>query len=339
MRPYSLVEEGRRVTYALRKPENFNWNYTVMKKAFTLIELLVVIAIIAILAAILFPVFAQAKVAAKKAASISNQKQIGLSVIMYSSDNDDVYPRNDDCQAGSSLNPDLNTNPFNPTGAGCTGAGPYYYRMNHYAWQKWVGPYVKNLQLFFHPIVDYKKFTNWGVNGELMGSYALNLSLTGALNTYNASPTANGQFRNSWLGGTQTSIPEVASTMLIMELVDPTVNFAPVFLDSSSGTVSRTAYPFAVREAWAPKFYPTDASCNITSTTPDAARVPFAQQINLSYADGHTKTLAVAKFLAQTPTAAEYSVSSRPACGIGTGAWTISAKPVWTKPWPMWGLE
>lgn len=62
------------------------------KRAFTLIELLVVIAIIAILAAILFPVFAQAKAAAKKAASISNNKQQALAVIMYETDFDDVIP-------------------------------------------------------------------------------------------------------------------------------------------------------------------------------------------------------------------------------------------------------
>ena len=59
------------------------------RKAFTLIELLVVIAIIAILAAILFPVFAQAKLMAKAAASTSNQKQQALSEIMYAGDNDD----------------------------------------------------------------------------------------------------------------------------------------------------------------------------------------------------------------------------------------------------------
>ena len=59
------------------------------RKAFTLIELLVVIAIIAILAAILFPVFAQAKAAAKKSLSLSNQKQMGLSAVMYASDYDD----------------------------------------------------------------------------------------------------------------------------------------------------------------------------------------------------------------------------------------------------------
>jgi len=64
-------------------------------RAFTLIELLVVIAIIAILAAILFPVFAQAKLAAKKTVDVSNEKQIALGALMYSTDNDDYFPRND----------------------------------------------------------------------------------------------------------------------------------------------------------------------------------------------------------------------------------------------------
>lgn len=63
-----------------------------MRRAFTLIELLVVIAIIAILAAILFPVFAQAKEAAKKTVCISNLKQITTSTIMYVTDNDGGYP-------------------------------------------------------------------------------------------------------------------------------------------------------------------------------------------------------------------------------------------------------
>ena len=63
-----------------------------MKRAFTLIELLVVIAIIAILAAILFPVFAQAKEAAKKTVTISNAKQTGTAINVYLSDSDDNFP-------------------------------------------------------------------------------------------------------------------------------------------------------------------------------------------------------------------------------------------------------
>ena len=99
-----------------------------MKKAFTLIELLVVIAIIAILAAILFPVFAQAKEAAKKSADLSNMKQIGTSMAIYLSDSDDVYP------------------------------SAYYYNNDASAvggythWSGMIMPYVKNLQIFVSPV-------------------------------------------------------------------------------------------------------------------------------------------------------------------------------------------
>ncbi|HLK13866.1 MAG TPA: prepilin-type N-terminal cleavage/methylation domain-containing protein [Fimbriimonadaceae bacterium] len=67
-------------------------NSRIRKKAFTLIELLVVIAIIAILAAILFPVFAQAKRMAKGAVALSNDKQLALSELMYMNDADDLFP-------------------------------------------------------------------------------------------------------------------------------------------------------------------------------------------------------------------------------------------------------
>ncbi len=62
------------------------------RKGFTLIELLVVIAIIAILAAILFPVFAQAREKARGASCLSNTKQIALAVMMYVQDTDEMYP-------------------------------------------------------------------------------------------------------------------------------------------------------------------------------------------------------------------------------------------------------
>ena len=62
-----------------------------MKKAFTLIELLVVIAIIAILAAILFPVFGQARDKARSASCLSNEKQIGLGLMMYTQDHGQIW--------------------------------------------------------------------------------------------------------------------------------------------------------------------------------------------------------------------------------------------------------
>lgn len=63
-----------------------------MKRGFTLIELLVVIAIIAILAAILFPVFARAREKARQSACLSNVKQLGLGMLMYVQDYDERFP-------------------------------------------------------------------------------------------------------------------------------------------------------------------------------------------------------------------------------------------------------
>ncbi|MCH7903736.1 MAG: prepilin-type N-terminal cleavage/methylation domain-containing protein [Armatimonadetes bacterium] len=75
------------------------------KRAFTLIELLVVIAIIAILAAILFPVYARAKAAAKQTACMSNLKQVGTAILLYMADYDDLFPNAVD--AADKLHPEI----------------------------------------------------------------------------------------------------------------------------------------------------------------------------------------------------------------------------------------
>jgi prepilin-type N-terminal cleavage/methylation domain-containing protein/prepilin-type processing-associated H-X9-DG protein len=102
-------------------------------RAFTLIELLVVIAIIAILAAILFPVFAQAKEAAKRTACLSNTKQIGTGFVMYLNDYDDTTP-----SIFGSGNPYTGTS----TSSSTTPAVD--------TWQL-VQPYVKSVDVFYDP--------------------------------------------------------------------------------------------------------------------------------------------------------------------------------------------
>jgi len=72
-----------------------------MRRGFTLIELLVVISIIAILAALLFPVFARAKNAAKDAVTISNLKQLGAAMALYTADCDDVLPQSTEGSTGA----------------------------------------------------------------------------------------------------------------------------------------------------------------------------------------------------------------------------------------------
>lgn len=101
-----------------------------MRKAFTLIELLVVIAIIAILAAILFPVFAQAKAAAKKAVDLSNHRQIVMGIMMYAADNEDrTCKTHHDLEAGETI-ADL------------------------YTWYQPLQPYLKSADIFRDPALN-----------------------------------------------------------------------------------------------------------------------------------------------------------------------------------------
>jgi prepilin-type N-terminal cleavage/methylation domain-containing protein/prepilin-type processing-associated H-X9-DG protein len=105
-----------------------------MRRAFTLIELLVVIAIIAILAAILFPVFAQAKAAAKKTACLAQQRQVGIALQQYMTDCDDTvffFAHAVDTSR---------TQPLVPFGA---------TRENR--WWNQIQPYAKNLDILASP--------------------------------------------------------------------------------------------------------------------------------------------------------------------------------------------
>lgn len=103
-------------------------------RAFTLIELLVVIAIIAILAAILFPVFAQAREAARRTTCLSNEKQVSLAVLQYVQDYDESLPLI-----------------FAPNNSNDNTSMGYKVGWRLYTWQNLVQPYSKNWQAFTCP--------------------------------------------------------------------------------------------------------------------------------------------------------------------------------------------
>jgi prepilin-type N-terminal cleavage/methylation domain-containing protein len=121
---------------------------TRFRPAFTLIELLVVIAIIAILAAILFPVFAQAREKARQATCLSNCKQIGLASNMYVQDYDETYPAHDW-----------------PSGEGRHAMPDGRAFVGHLGWPLLFHPYVKNGGVFICPS-DENPRSNYSDNGR-----------------------------------------------------------------------------------------------------------------------------------------------------------------------------
>ncbi len=119
-----------------------------IRAAFTLIELLVVIAIIAILAAILFPVFARARENARRASCISNLKQIGLGTMQYVQDYDDVYPA-------------------------------YYQPNPDRKWPQVLDPYIKSTQIFTCPSRSEFPYTGTYATAGNIG-YGMNIWMDSA---------------------------------------------------------------------------------------------------------------------------------------------------------------
>jgi prepilin-type N-terminal cleavage/methylation domain-containing protein/prepilin-type processing-associated H-X9-DG protein len=127
-----ITGAGERRRFCPSPPKGTDFSMTknlpLARRAFTLIELLVVIAIISILAAILFPVFAQAREKARQAACISNLKQIGLAMLQYSQDYEETYPL-----------PYYQTSASSPATNTTT------------SWPRIIQPYVKSTALFRCP--------------------------------------------------------------------------------------------------------------------------------------------------------------------------------------------
>lgn len=281
-----------------------------MKRAFTLIELLVVIAIIAILAAILFPVFAQAKFAAKRAATLSNVKQVALGAFMYQGDNDDYYFVGRYCAQNSSLNPKFSGPAYNGGALqGCSGGTSNWNVVDDRYWQKFLMPYVKSVPLFENPIRQ-KDGPSWDTYAEIWGAIAFNKGLTGTKNVnLNTGAFLNGGNISSFTGGTQSGIPNPAAAVLFIDSLP--LNTTP-FIPSITNQLTTSevkGYPRADREFWA--FRLTKMTAAECAQRPQPTRdVDLTRQpsggLTVGRADGSAKFMKAGAILAGSPPASEY---------------------------------
>jgi prepilin-type N-terminal cleavage/methylation domain-containing protein len=243
-----------------------------VRRGFTLIELLVVIAIIAILAAILFPVFAQAKVAAKKAADISNLKQLGTGFAIYLVDTDDHYP------LGYRFTPSANGGAWRwnysvstPIGwmgnAYPQGQEPRMTEdRNH--WSNTILPYTKNGGIFEAPGQTNTDVYGYPTAGK--NPYLVNSAFNGLLHAYNA-----------------TGVVQPADVPLIW---------------GGRGGQNTIGNSLTVPALYCPLDISTGGDCSFKSGTPPQGQYPggymfingatwwaYSQGVNWTFCDTHTK--------------------------------------------------
>jgi prepilin-type N-terminal cleavage/methylation domain-containing protein/prepilin-type processing-associated H-X9-DG protein len=173
--------------------KQFSADTRAAKRGFTLIELLVVIAIIAILAAILFPVFARARENARRASCQSNLKQIGLGIAQYTQDYDEKFP------------------PSMSTGANITVNGA---NLADPAWTVLVQPYVKSAQLFACPSNTNNSLWMNRTNNTIPRSYVANGYRNGS-NPYGGIQPMNGPAQGG--GAALSLLQSPTQTLLVVE--------------------------------------------------------------------------------------------------------------------------
>jgi prepilin-type N-terminal cleavage/methylation domain-containing protein/prepilin-type processing-associated H-X9-DG protein len=238
-------------------------------RAFTLIELLVVIAIIAILAAILFPVFAQAREKARATSCLSNLKQLGLGTMMYAQDYDEILP---------------GYWTWNP--CGIYAHSPYIFPPGWTAQQAeqncQVCPYTKNAQIFACPSQGSKRY------GGTNCSYGLAYpTIDGG-----SSPVPGTPY-NLPLGAALAALTSPASTAMITE--------SGIWLPGSTGPCTASTWEgiFSgcdTRNSYAyPYVYPP------TGNFWSAPLPVHTQKANVTFADGHAKVMDPRALIAPCP--------------------------------------
>lgn len=233
------------------------------RRGFTLIELLVVIAIIAILAAILFPVFARARENARRASCMSNLKQIGLGLLQYTQDYDEKLPR-----SWSGVDSDASKPVGDPS--------------DRYKWMDAIYPYTKSIQLFNCPSDDlgtdllgtHKNSAYSFRNGYRYGSYAMN-------HVYS-------DFGATWsVSGTSLATIEAPATTVWVADASP-------LPDSNNSQTSR-AFEFS----WANVSVQPDIR-DIPPKHLDKITERHLDTTNVLFCDGHVKSLKLSNLLTKS---------------------------------------
>jgi prepilin-type N-terminal cleavage/methylation domain-containing protein/prepilin-type processing-associated H-X9-DG protein len=281
--------------------------------AFTLIELLVVIAIIAILAAILFPVFAQAKEAAKKTACLSNTKQIATATFMYAGDNDDTL-----CQ--TSWESENTKQSFNAAGT---------YQIH---WTYLMQPYIKNFNIFVcnsdqNPVKPKHPCPN-GISDLGRLNAAGQMYCDWQAPGYSYIPNYNLMPAHDWSPFTMTVLPDPAQTITVTERRDKEALGAVVGAQKGlSGFNPSQPCPGSTQVP--PQFAPLTGTTNFafwtdqfamqhlavdTNDKNDITRVQWDRHNGVAcycYADGHAKVQKLAQTL--NPSAYQYGDHFYPA--------------------------
>ena len=182
------------------------------RRGFTLIELLVVIAIIALLAAILFPVFARARENARKSSCLNNLKQMGVGFAQYTQDFDEHYPRS---KMGGYIYPGTTA---------ATGINP------EAPWQFLILPYTKSTQIYKCPSNGHTGRTGWSWNGtdDIIFEHYLSNGVNGTSGTL-----GGGQPVGRDTGRPISDLRAAANVILVGECRDRS-NADPEFWDNTA---------------------------------------------------------------------------------------------------------